>query len=266
MSTQRTHDGWDLRESGPANAPTILLLPGALCSGEFYEDVFAEPSLAAFHLVAATVPGFGRTKAPEDVSIENYARLTGKLAADLGAEVLVGHSYGANIAIEAAALATFTGPTVLLSASFSREDEFKILGVLDKLGRIPLLGRFIWANAPKGAASDVLKHGPENRRDVLAKDMKNNDGAYCKRSVREYFKYLDRYGNVADRLCKSGVKSWVVFGDNDEVKLQDDERAVLEACPTVKLSTVEGTHMFLIESPAQTAAVILEAVGAVAAK
>jgi hypothetical protein len=46
MSTKRTHDGWAIRESGPANAPrTVLLLPGALCSGEFYEDVFAEPAL-----------------------------------------------------------------------------------------------------------------------------------------------------------------------------------------------------------------------------
>ena len=48
----------------------MLLLPGALCSGEFYEDVFAEPALASHRLVAATVPGFGRTKAPDDLTIE----------------------------------------------------------------------------------------------------------------------------------------------------------------------------------------------------
>ena len=63
--------------------------------------------------------------------------------------------------------------------------------------------------------------------------------------------YLDRYKTVAPRLCKSGVKSWVVFGDNDEIGLQDHERSVLEACATVTLAKVPGTHMFLVESPAQ---------------
>src|SRR6478735_12384085 len=75
-TTKGTHDGWEIREAGPANAPsTVLLLPGALCSGEFYEDVFAEPTLASHRLVAATVQGFGRTKAPDDLTIENYAHL-----------------------------------------------------------------------------------------------------------------------------------------------------------------------------------------------
>ena len=56
------------------------------------------------------------------------------------------------------------------------------------------------------------------------------------------------------------MRSWVVFGDRDEIGLQDHERAVLQACATVTLTTVPGTHMFLVESPAQTAAVIAQAV------
>ena len=43
-TTKRTHDGWELRECGPANAEhTVMLLPGGMCSGEFYEDIMAEP-------------------------------------------------------------------------------------------------------------------------------------------------------------------------------------------------------------------------------
>jgi hypothetical protein len=43
---------WEVRRAGPANAPrTVLFLPGALCSGEFYEDVFAESTLG-IHVLA----------------------------------------------------------------------------------------------------------------------------------------------------------------------------------------------------------------------
>ena len=258
MSTKRTHDGWELREAGPANAAhTVLMLPGGLCSAEFYEDLLAEPKLASFHLIAATVPGFGRTTPPDDVTMENYAHLVGKLAADVGCDVLVGHSMGANVALEAAALGTFSGPVALLSPSFSREDEFKVLSVLDKIGRVPGLGRLIWSLGIKGAASDVKKRGPEARREALAADMANNDAGFCRRSVHEYFAYLDRYGTLVDRLCTSGAKAWVVFGENDEVKLQDEERRGLQACPSVTMVTVpDGTHMFLVEQPAHTADVI----------
>jgi hypothetical protein len=59
------------------------------------------------------------------------------------------------------------------------------------------------------------------------------------------------------------VKAWVVFGTNDEIGLEDEERATLEACPSVTMATVEGTHMFLVEEPAATAKIVADAVAAV---
>src|SRR5215211_8697774 len=42
----RDHLGWLLYESGPRVADhTILLLPGALCTAAFYDELIAEPSL-----------------------------------------------------------------------------------------------------------------------------------------------------------------------------------------------------------------------------
>ena len=61
--------------------------------------------------------GERRHTPPEDVSIENYARLTAELAADLGCDVVVGHSMGANVALEMAASGAFSGPLVLLAPS-----------------------------------------------------------------------------------------------------------------------------------------------------
>lgn len=117
--------GWQLVESGPTMAErTVLLLPAAMCTAIFYGDVMAQPLLADVHLVAATPPGHGGTPPPEgEVSVENYARLAGELARDLGADAVVGHSTGANVALEMAASGQFAGPVVLLAPSLSRHDE-----------------------------------------------------------------------------------------------------------------------------------------------
>ena len=93
----------------------MLLLPGGWCTAMFYDELMAEPALAGARLVAVTLPGNGGTAAPEDVSIENYARLTAELARDLGCDVVVGHSMGANVALEMAGSGAFTGPLVLLA-------------------------------------------------------------------------------------------------------------------------------------------------------
>jgi hypothetical protein len=51
--------------------------------------------------------------------------------------------------------------------------------------------------------------------------MANNDHRFCRGIVRAYYEYLDAHGSLAPRLCQSGVTSYVVFGDNDEIELAD---------------------------------------------
>jgi len=261
---KRTHMGWELRESGPANADhSVLMLPGGLCSGEFYEDIMAEPALASMRLIAATVPGMGRTNAPDDVTVENYAILGGKLAADLGCDIVVGHSMGANIALEMAAAKTFSGPIVLLSPSYSAKDEDKVFRALARIGSVPLIGPILWSLAMKAMPGSMKKKFSEARRDALVADLKNNDPGYTRRVVREYFDYLHRHGEVASRLCSSGVKAWTVRGADDEVSVQPGERKMLEACPTVTwVEEPEGTHMLLVEHPDRVAKVIAETAAA----
>jgi pimeloyl-ACP methyl ester carboxylesterase len=190
VSTKMDLDGWDLRESGPKNANhTILLLPGGMCTAVFFDDLVAEPKLveASLRLMAATLPGFGGTSYPDDLSMENYARLAGKLASDLGCDVVAGHSLGGNVALEMAAMGEFSGPVVLLSPSFSREDEMKELGMLNRLGGVPGLGALVWKVMLKLMPSAMKSKFPPARRDVLVAEMKNNDPRVCRRMVRRYF-------------------------------------------------------------------------------
>src|SRR4051795_6639236 len=115
---------WELRESGPVDAEhTVLLLPGGMCGAGSYAELMAQPAVAGIRLVAATLPGHAGAPPPDDFSIENYARFTAELAQKVGADVVLGFSMGACVALEMAVSGEFTGPIVLLGISLSPADE-----------------------------------------------------------------------------------------------------------------------------------------------
>lgn len=260
----REYLGWILHESGRESADhTVLLLPGALCTAAFYDDLLAEPSMrdASIRFVATTLPGFGGTAPLDDLSIENYAELAGRLAADLGCDAVVGHSLGANLAIEMVASGAFSGPIVLLSPSLSREDESKFPRALDRLSRV--LGHLPFALMLKVIGPAMKGSLPPHRRDALIAELrKNDDPRFLRRENHSYLEYLDRHGSLAPRLCDSGVRTWIVFGERDDVGLSHDERSVLEECSNVTLVTIlDAGHMALVEKPGEIAELILAAVG-----
>ena len=252
---------WDIRESGPADADhTVLLLPGTLATAAFYDDLMAATRFAgeSIKFVAATLPGQGGTPPSKDISIEGYARLAGTLAADRGCNAVVGHSTGANVAIEMAAAGDFSRPLVLLAPSFSREDESMFPRALDRLGRV--FGHLPFAAMLKVIGIAVKGGLPSDRHDALVAELRKNDPRVVRRHVRLFLEYLDRHGSVAQRLCNSGIRAWVVFGDLDDIGLTDDERRVLGDCPRVTLVTIPDVgHFTLNMVPDRVAEIVLEA-------
>ncbi|MCZ4095387.1 alpha/beta fold hydrolase [Streptomyces sp. H39-C1] len=266
MSTQSGHAGWDIRRAGPDEAEhRLLLLPSGLCTTEFYADVMADPGMAeaGLGMVAVTLPGFGRTPPPKDLAMENYARLMGEFAAEAGCDVLVGHSLGANVAIEMVAAGVFAGPVVLLSPTFSSGDEATFIRMMDRLGRVPGVRTLLWAAMVKLLPRAMKSEFAPDRAEALAAAMGRNDPGFCRRIVRSYFAYLDRHGSLVARLCDSGASAWVVRGDRDDIGLTDEELRGLRACPRITMVTVpDAGHMALVEQPARIAEVIVEAAGA----
>lgn len=101
---------------------------------------------------------------------------------------------------------------------------------------------------------------PPHRRDVLIAELKKNDARFLRRQTRLYLEYLDRYGTLTSRLCDSGVRAWVVFGDHDDVGLADEERAALERSPAVTLVTIaDSGHFTLNQKPGEIAKIVLDA-------
>lgn len=184
---------WELREAGPLNAEhTVLLLPGGMCSAGSYAEVMAEPALAGTRLVAATLPGNAGAPPPDDYSVENYARLTAELARAVGAEVVVGFSMGATVALEMVASCAFTGPAVLLGISLSAEDEPAFFRAIVRLGSV--LGSLPSAVLARGAAS-MVKRVPASaeRQAELREDFRRNDPQHIRHGLREYVRALHRH-------------------------------------------------------------------------
>lgn len=258
----RDHDGWVLLEAGAPDADhTVLLLPGALCTAAFFEDLMAEPKLseASIRLIATTLQGYGGTSPPGDPSIESYAKLASKLAADLGCDAVVGHSVGANVAIEMAAAGGFAGPLALLAPSFSRKDESMFPRVLDRLGTV--FGHLPFAAMLRIIGVAMKSSLPEGRRDALIAEMKKNDPRFVRRQLRQHLAYLDRHRSLVPRLCNSGVKAWVVFGERDDVGPTDEERRGLERCPAMTLITIaDAGHFTMNSEPGRIADVVREMV------
>ena len=258
---------WELREHGQARGRatgSVLLLPGAMCTSAFYDDVVADPRVAGSDLrwVAATPPGFGGRPVVKgfDPTIEAYAELTAQLAAHLGSDIIVGHSYFANVVLELVATGRFTGRAVLLSPCFSAEDEEGDTKTLGRLARVPGLGRIVWGLLPRMMKVGMKGKFPAERQGALVREMQRFNGSLTRKLLRNYFDYLNGHGSLAADLCDAGASTWVVRGDEDEIGLSDQDRTRLETGPTVELVLVPDAHHFvLVDQPADVVDVILRA-------
>jgi pimeloyl-ACP methyl ester carboxylesterase len=252
---------WELLEAGPLDAEhTVLLLPGGMCSAGSFAEVMAEPALAGMRLVAATLPGHAGAPPPDDYTVENYARLTTELVKQVGADVVVGFSMGASVAFEMVLSGNFTGPVVLLGISLSLKDEAAFFRAIVKLGNV--FGGLASSLLAKGAAS-MVKRVPvsSERQNELREDFRRNVPQHTRYGLREYVRWLPKYDDPAERLCRTAVPSWVVHAEKGDGGLTAHERRTLEACPQVQLVTIPGAVFFLPnEVPDQIAVVIVEAV------
>lgn len=261
-STMRAEEWktWECVEAGPSDAKhTVLLLPGGMCRARQYTELMAEPALAGVHLVAVTLPGHGGTAPPDDLSVEHYARLAAGATAGLGCDAVVGHSMGANVALEMVASGAFDGPVILLAPSFSRRDESRFLRALDRLASV--LGHLPFSAMLKMVDS-VVKNSPlpPSRRAELVADLRSNDPRSMRRAVRAYLTYLDRHGTVAPRLCAAGVPAWVVHGETGDGGVTDAERRTLQACPGITMVTLPGKSFFTPnEEPTLVADLLVQA-------
>ena len=172
---------------------------------------------------------------------------------------MVGFSIGASVAVEMVASAGFAGPVVLLGISLSAKDEPAFFRAIVRSDSV--LGSLPAAVLAKGAASMVKRTAlPADRQDALREDFRKNVPQHVKRGLREYLSHLHRHERPAERLCRTGVPTWIVHAEKGDGGLTDTERRTLEACPHAVLVTIPGAVFFLPgEAPERIAEVIVDA-------
>jgi pimeloyl-ACP methyl ester carboxylesterase len=107
-----------------------------------------------------------------------------------------------------------------------------------------------------------MKSGlPPGRADVLVNELKKNDPRFLRDQTHEYLAYLDQYGSLAKRFCDAATQAWVVYGERDDVGITQDERALVEATPGIRLVEIAGAgHFTLNQKPGEIADLVLQAV------
>jgi len=253
--------GWETVESGPATADrTILLLPGGMCHARMWTEVMAQPALAEYRLVAATMPGHSGAPPPDDFRPEHYGEITAELVREIKADVVVGFSMGAMVTYEMAVSGAFKGPIILLGSSFCSADEpafFRGIAHSTRvLGTLPIS----LIKAGVGSMVKKAKVSPERQAELKADFVRNNSADLVK-GLRAYVRWLADDDGRAARLCQAGLPTWVVHAEKGDGGLTRDERATLDACPNVHVVTIPG-HVFFLPNdvPDQIADLILEAV------
>ena len=242
-------------------------LPGGLCTAVFYDELLATEALAAggVRAFATTLPGFGGVPFPAgfDASPEAHAAYAGELARELGCDAVVGHSFGANVAIEMAAGGHFDGSLILLAPTFSPEDEMRGLETINRIGHVPVLRSLVTALLFRSFPKMLRGHVPDESVDRLAAEMASSNRSDIRINLRRSYEHLYRYGTLAGRLCRSGVRAEIVFGEDDEVGMTPAERSTLESCPTTRLHFVPDCgHMLPNQKPDWVAELIVATVAA----
>jgi pimeloyl-ACP methyl ester carboxylesterase len=267
MSTvERTSvvSGWEVVGNAPAHERhRVLLAPGLFCTAAFFGEMLGEGSLdeAGVKALATTPPGFGGNPLPDgfDCSIESYAQLYESFAAAQAVDLIVGHSFSANVCIEIAARGNFTGRLMLLSPSLQAGDEEENLRQLYQVGKTPVVGGLVWLWLPTSFKKSFKGELPEAHYDELIAEMRRNPRHASRRQVNGFFAHLEEYGSIAGLLTGARATTWLVRGDRDPIQDTDEEVAILQAAPLVERKTVpDAAHFSITDNPAAVNRLIIE--------
>ena len=256
--------GWQVVESDPAQEQhRVLLTPGLFCSAAFFTEMLDEGTLdtAGIKALATTPPGFGGNPAPDgfDFSIESYAELYESFAAEQSIDLIIGHSFSANVCIEIGARGNFKGPLMLLSPSLQADDEEEDLQQLYEAGKTPVVGSLVWLWLPTSFKKSFKGKLPDEHYDELIKEMKSNPRHASRMQVNAFFEHVNKYGSLAERLAGVGNQTWLVRGDSDPIQDTDEEIATVEGGANVTRKTVaDAQHFSITDNPAAVNKLIVE--------
>jgi len=263
-----------LRQSAGPRELTALFCDGIACDGfiwkYLWDDLFERTSVAHFHY-----RGHGRSSAPANpdrIDVAAHAADADSVRRALGDPevILVGHSFGTQVALEAYRLRPDrVRALIFVCGSFGRVTyTFKNTDMLasvlpDMMGfvdRYPRIGRALWSNVPPSVAIRMA----ELTGDIDVSRVKVED-------VEPYFQHVTRLDfamflrmlraagehSAEDLLPSIAVPVLVVAADKDSFTPPDVSRAMAEAIPGAELALLPGgSHLLPLERHEELAKVV----------
>jgi pimeloyl-ACP methyl ester carboxylesterase len=265
-----------LRRKGGPEGVTALLCDGIACDGfiwkYLWDDLASHASVAHFHY-----RGHGRSARPADperIDVNAHAGDADAVRHALGDPnvVLVGHSFGTQVALETYRLRRDKiRALVFLCGSFGRVTyTFKntdlLANVLPDLlafvGKHPLVGRALWSNMPVKAAMRVAElTGDVDLSRVKLEDVAPYFSHVSGLDLGMFLKMLRAAGehSAEDLLPSIEVPVLVVAGEHDSFTPPAVSRAMAEAIPGAELALLGGgSHLLPLERHEELKELVLD--------
>jgi pimeloyl-ACP methyl ester carboxylesterase len=261
-----TVDGLDMfyRESGPLDAPVLLLLHGYPTSSHMFRHLI--PALAdEYHVIAPDHIGFGRSSAPSvdefSYTFDSLANMTAKLLEALGVTKFTVYTqdYGAPIAWRLALANPDTVEGVISQNGNAYEEGF-----------VPDFWAPVWAYGADPSTANEKALRPALERDAVEWQYKHgvpdettidpdaweHDLALLDRPgmdrvqlalFGDYHTNRTLYPAVQEWLRESQVPVLAAWGKNDQIFGPSGALAFLNDAPHARVELIDGGH-FLLES------------------
>ena len=225
----------------------LLILHGWGSSSNSWTKVQGMIAAKGYRVIVPDLSGFGKTPAPSSAwGVEEYADFVGGFAQKLGVEtfVLLGHSFGGQIAVQFAA----THPEKL---------EKLVLVASAAVRRTPGLFQKLVAAAAQ-AMSFVLYLVPfadlrHNIRSALYMMLRRRDYVRTQGVMRDVFKKVITQDLTA-KFSKISMPTLILWGDKDELTPVQDAYLMNELIPNAKLEVIKGgKHALNFQMPEKLA-------------
>ncbi len=263
------------RESGPADAPVLLLLHGYPTSSHMFRRLI--PALAErYRVIAPDHIGFGRSSAPDvddfDYTFDGLARVTRAFLRTIGVRryTVMVQDYGAPVAWRLA-LAEPDAVEGVISQNGNAYEE----------GFVPAFWAPIWAYADDRSAGNEAALRPALGREAVEwqylhgvpdpstidPDAWEHDLALLARPgvdraqlalFADYASNRTLYPEVQRWLRGSGVPVLAVWGRNDEIFAAAGAEAFRRDAPHARIELLDGGHFLLESHLDDVARIILE--------
>ena len=248
--------------AGPADAPPVVLLHGQPGSPRGFDDLVA--ALPDHRTYAVERPGWGTSTAAAGGFRLNARMVADWLAAhDDRPAVVVGHSWGAGVALEMAlthprhvAALVLIGPIGARSA-VTRGDRVLALPLLG-----PVLARIGLRTVAASLPSDRLRRALAWEFEAVAVERRAPAAAFwasrqtARAFVIEQRAFVQTAGELADRLGEVRVPAVVMVGERDRIVAPVHARALAGELPHGRLVEMPGGHLLHLDDPGAVADVV----------